>query len=543
MKRIKVLLITLLIAAGIIMPNGNVYSQVTQEWASRYNSTYNLNDIPVGIVVDKFGNSYVTGYSFTTGPKQVATIKYNPAGVQQWAKIYLDTQQPENIAQVITLDTSGNIYVAGYGGNVNTNQYYTFLIKYNSSGDTLWVKKYYGIDNWAQPNALNTDKSNNVYITGIQSGGSFLIKYNSNGDTLWKRTAQESGYQSSQYNSIAIDSTGNVYAGGNAYVNTTWGDFLVVKYSSIGTKLWSGKYGVSNHDDHARKIALDRFSNVYITGTGYNTQTADYYDYLTVKYSSTGVQQWARMYNRSVDDAYNIAVDYSDNIIVTGSSSFSGTSYDFCTIKYNPSGDSQWVRIYSGPANSYDEAYFIKVDSYNNVYVAGRVGSSNDITVATIKYSNNGIQQWVMQYPGVVQTNLGGMTIDNNRNVFVITSNGLNGTGADYITIKYTQFVGIKPITTEIPKQFNLYQNYPNPFNPSTKIKFDIPQEVRSQRLEVRLIIYDVIGREITTLVNEQLKPGTYEVEWDAGNYSGGVYFYKLTTESFSETKKMIILK
>jgi photosystem II stability/assembly factor-like uncharacterized protein len=104
--------------------------------------------------------------------------------------------------------------------------------------------------------------------------------------------------------------------------------------------------------------------------------------------------------------------------------------------------------------------------------------------------------------------------------------------------------IGIKPISSEVPKSFLLSQNYPNPFNPSTKISFSIPLNKGGLRgLSARLVIYDLLGREVTTLVNEQLKPGTYEAEWDGTNYPSGVYFYKLSTDEFSETKKMVLLK
>jgi len=103
--------------------------------------------------------------------------------------------------------------------------------------------------------------------------------------------------------------------------------------------------------------------------------------------------------------------------------------------------------------------------------------------------------------------------------------------------------IGIQPISSEIPNHFSLSQNYPNPFNPATKIKFDIPPVGQRHAFDVRLIIYDVLGREVTTLVNEKLNPGTYEVTWDASSYPSGVYFYKLITKDFSETKKMVLLK
>ncbi len=97
----------------------------------------------------------------------------------------------------------------------------------------------------------------------------------------------------------------------------------------------------------------------------------------------------------------------------------------------------------------------------------------------------------------------------------------------------------------EVPFEFSLSQNYPNPFNPSTKIKFTLPnvggEYIRP--LQTKLIVYDILGREITTLINEELSSGVYEVEFNGSGLSSGVYFYKLTSGSFIETKKMMILR
>jgi hypothetical protein len=104
--------------------------------------------------------------------------------------------------------------------------------------------------------------------------------------------------------------------------------------------------------------------------------------------------------------------------------------------------------------------------------------------------------------------------------------------------------IGIQPISNEIPTKFELFQNYPNPFNPLTRIKFDIPlsRGVSAGR-GVLLKIYDVLGKEITVLVNEELKPGTYEIEWNAEYIPSGVYFYSLITNDFTQTRKMVVLK
>ncbi len=98
--------------------------------------------------------------------------------------------------------------------------------------------------------------------------------------------------------------------------------------------------------------------------------------------------------------------------------------------------------------------------------------------------------------------------------------------------------VGILPSSTVIPEKFYLYQNYPNPFNPTTTIKFDIRKSSF-----VKLNIYDGLGREIETMVNEKLIPGTYSFSFDGSEYNSGVYFYKLATEDYMDTKKMILLK
>jgi photosystem II stability/assembly factor-like uncharacterized protein len=108
--------------------------------------------------------------------------------------------------------------------------------------------------------------------------------------------------------------------------------------------------------------------------------------------------------------------------------------------------------------------------------------------------------------------------------------------------------IGIAPISNTIPEYFKLFQNYPNPFNPSTKIKFEIPLSrgvdgEAGRGVSVKIVIYDILGNEITTLVNEQLVPGTYEVEWNAAGNSSGIYYYRLTAGKYSETKKMILLK
>jgi hypothetical protein len=100
------------------------------------------------------------------------------------------------------------------------------------------------------------------------------------------------------------------------------------------------------------------------------------------------------------------------------------------------------------------------------------------------------------------------------------------------------EVTGIKPVSNEIPEGFSLAQNYPNPFNPSTKIKFSIPKSS-----VVKLVVFNASGQEAAILVNEEINAGTYEYTFDAGKLPSGVYFYRLITEGFTKTKKMILIK
>ncbi|MDZ4711256.1 MAG: T9SS type A sorting domain-containing protein [bacterium] len=101
--------------------------------------------------------------------------------------------------------------------------------------------------------------------------------------------------------------------------------------------------------------------------------------------------------------------------------------------------------------------------------------------------------------------------------------------------------VGISPTSTIVPEKFGLYQNYPNPFNPVTKIKFDIANSNTGQ--EVKLMVYNTVGKEVATLVNEKLYPGSYEVTFNGNDLPSGVYFYTLNAGSIKQTKRMALIK
>jgi hypothetical protein len=120
--------------------------------------------------------------------------------------------------------------------------------------------------------------------------------------------------------------------------------------------------------------------------------------------------------------------------------------------------------------------------------------------------------------------------------------NSLTGwcVGADGIILKTTTggITSIRKQNSPIPNLFSLHQNFPNPFNPTTKIDFDLPRQSN-----VRLLVYDVLGKEVSELVNEKLQPGKYSYEWNASPYLSGVYYYKLIAGEFSQTRKTVLIR
>ena len=101
-----------------------------------------------------------------------------------------------------------------------------------------------------------------------------------------------------------------------------------------------------------------------------------------------------------------------------------------------------------------------------------------------------------------------------------------------------SEVIGIRKTSNTIPDDFSLSQNYPNPFNSSTKFIFQVPKTSN-----VKLIIYNILGKEISVLLNKRLNPGTYETVWDANNFSSGVYYCMLISGNYSKSIKLVLLK
>ena len=545
---LKLFIVLFILSGSFFVLRQESFAQVTQEWVARYNSSGNRSDIVTAMVIDASENVYVTGYSCSgpyIGDHDFVTIKYNSSGVQQWVQTYNGPGDSTDIAVGIAVDGSGNVYVTGKSFESGVHPTYDYAtIKYNSSGVQQWVHRYSGpSDGTDIPYAITVDASGYIYVTG----GSYdypgtpkytTLKYDSGGNVLWTARYTEGGSWAS---AIKVDETGNVYVTGWCWNWPNGDDYVTVKYNSSGIQQWAAIYdGPNNSQDFAHSIDVDNLGNVYVTGDSEGDGTGE--DYATVKYNSSGVQQWVARYNgpnNSWDFAYIVKADGSGNVYITGRSSGSGTGYDFATIKYNSSGVQQWAARYNGQGNSDDEAFSLALDQSGNIYVTGSTYYSIQ-DFATVKYNSSGVQKWMQRYngPGNSLDIASIVKVSSSGKVYVSGTSVGSGTMRDFATIEYSQQIGIQNISSEVPSAFSLSQNYPNPFNPTTNIRFDLPKSG-----SVKLVVFDELGREVATLVNEKLQPGTYEVDWNGSSYASGVYFYRIQTDEFSETKKMLLIK
>ena len=345
-------------------------------------------------------------------------------------------------------------------------------------------------------------------------------------------------------------------------LNNQSGNVLLINGNNIYTGTGQGVFLSTNNGQNWTHLGLN--NNVWgLAINGSNIFAGTIYGYGVYRSTNNGLN-WAQT---------SLNTAQISSLVISGNDIFAG-DWASCSVFRSTDNGNNWTQIsLGGSATEVVACLAVNVNNFfagtinggvfrsTNYGLNWVVTSLNSVCVVSLTRSNSYIfagadsygevfissdngESWILKKQGMSNCSVWSLATSS-QYIFA-------GTDSSVWRRDLSEIIGIQNISSEIPSGFVLYQNYPNPFNPSTKIKFDVAQHTPyplSRGENVTLKIYDITGREITTLVNKQLNPGTYEVTFDArqpglgSNLPSGVYFYKLTAENFTNTKKLILLK
>lgn len=306
-------------------------------WAATWQGQTD-NDEAFAITVDDFGNVYVTGSSSSFGTHaDYLTIKYDTNGTELWVARYdgpggIDVDIPSDIA----VDSYGNVYVTGKSMGIGTAYDY-MTIKYDADGNELWSARYNGAyDQSDEAISVTVDISGNVYVAGSSKVNNTLnyatVKYDVDGNELWSAYSGFGG----EISALGLNEpAGRIYVTGLRYANAR--DYATIAYDEGGNELWRAFYDAAGQRDEANDIVVDIDGSVVVTGWSSLGEWYYYKDILTVKYDANGNELWTQRYNGAdwEDEANAMALDRQGNVYVAGWSDMVYSNV-FTTIKYMP---------------------------------------------------------------------------------------------------------------------------------------------------------------------------------------------------------------
>jgi hypothetical protein len=402
------------------------------QWATRRSNTY-----AVTMELDNLGNVYVCGQISSNGGGII--IKYSSFGATQWEVLRNYTIED------MVIDDFGNIYISGYGSNgYNTG---ILTAKYNPAGNLLWDQILSSSNSGGCGYRIILDNAGNVYTltdydyTGISSIK--VLKYNNNGVLQWIGTASQA-FDLSYYGfaGLGIDDNGNIYCGGTIWSQTFKSDYIITKFSTTGQELWYRTYNSEyNLNDIPVDMKVSENGNTCITGYSY-TDSTYHTKVATLMYDSTGLLKWKRDYNNSNGFVFpgGLAADILKNIYIT----INNPNYTrITTIKYDSSGNQKWLIDYIGISNQ-TVVKDIAADNYGNIYLCGFTSGIQHPECLTIRY----LQSWNsnLMITGCVKFKDNALPVEggyikavkldrNNGNIITIDSTPIQVTG--YYSLKH----------------------------------------------------------------------------------------------------------
>ena len=378
------------------------------------------------LTVDSSENVYFAGNTMSFGEGSIDTclIKYDRYGQQLWNRTWGGSSSDECYS--IKLDSGNNIYIAGDTRSFGAGGTDICLIKYDNSGTKLWNRTWGGAQS-EDFNEMVIDTSDNVIISGsTDSYGSgysdlCLIQFDSSGNLNWNQTF--GGTNNDDYSQLLVDSSGNVYIAGHTQ---SWGnggrDICLVKYNSSGSFIANETWGGSLNE-WVEEMTFDSFENIYLTGnTGSFGAGSSTEDLFLVKYNNSLSFEWDETWGGiGYEGGDHLVIDSSDNIYIAGTTeSFGMGSYNVFLLKYSDSGVLDWNRTWTTSGIQYSGG--LGLDSFNNIFISGMVDPfdtwEEDLFLA--KYDSSGVQLGNFTWGGFGSETSWYMTkIDSLNNIYI----------------------------------------------------------------------------------------------------------------------------
>ena len=430
--------------------------------------------------------------------------------------------------------TDGGYIIGGFTGSFGSGGYDFWLIKTDASGDTIWTKTYGGYSTDLGHSVEQTNDGGYIFtgVTrsfGAGNGDVWLIKTDSSGDTLWTKTYGGTDYDGGNSVQQTTDE-GYIITGWTESFGSGFIDLWLIKTDSSGETLWTKTFGEINEDEgYSVQQTAD---GGYILAGSTRPENSQFHFQWLIKTDASGNKQWSRYFYDG--NAMSVQQTLDGGYITTGAAN-DPLNNDLLVLKTDSSGNDDWKIYYNCdycPGNS------IKQTIDGGYIIAG--STSTNPNVLLIKLTAFGDILWTKTFGGYYNDE-GYSVQQTTDNGFIITgyTKSYGSGGGDVWLIKTTPDISdVEPNAGRIPSDFSLSQNYPNPFNPTTTITYKIPQPEF-----VSLKVYDILGREVATLVNEEKPAGSYELQFEGRGLTSGIYFYQLKTGIFVETKKMVLLK
>jgi hypothetical protein len=509
-----------------------------------WQKTYGSSEVDYATcIINTFDGGFaVSGYKYSipgANNYDICLLKLRQDGSLQWVRTFGGANEENAFCVIQTSDSS--YVVAGSTKSFGQGYEDMLIVKLNSAGELIWARTIGGTEMDVATTLKQTADSGYIlagYSASHAVNGLMIVKISESGNVVWSKIV---GNASDGWLSSSIILTADGGYGIACTIDSVHGrsDMCFIIINELGLLKWSWVIG-GTEDDQAFSVCQTRDNGYALAGFS-NSFGAGNPDLYIVKLSVAGNLEWTRTIGGWNDD-YGISIMNSadGNLIIAGEcATFGNGWFDMYIIKLDTKGRLLWNKTVGGIEI---EAIRSIVSEYEGGYVAvGRTYSfgSGESDMFLVKTDSIG---YTCGYSTVPNPHIdsGGtlLKIPVNSIDFtpLVTSVSLNMYSSNtFATLCLTEF---QPNSELIPESFSLHQNYPNPFNPITKIKFDIPKSSNT-----KILIYDVLGKLIATLVNENLKPGSYEVEWDGSWYASGVYFYSLVTDEFVETKRMVLIK